>query len=196
MRSRLDVMSIKTTDAPMAHCVPNALYRTMGNGNKTMIPLKGTAAQSIKTRFITGGPVIHDGKSVGKVASFALGADPVFLELSLSKVGGGYAPIRRNLYLCATVEAEEGLIDMRVGRGSLTLLRGPVRLLTGLEARDAFGAHYKETMAFNPNTDGVGLGVTLRGNMLNAPVRTARTIDEFGMEAQITVRRKRRAVEL
>jgi len=196
MKSRLDVMSVKTNEAPITGCTVNALYRIGTTGTKTMVPLKGTAAQSVKTKFITGGPVIHDGKSVGKIASFALGAEAVMIEVSLSKVGAGYAPIRRNLYLSVSIEAEEGLIDMRVGKGSLTLVRGPLRLLTGAEAQEAFGSHYKTTLAFNPAVDGAALGVTLRGNMLNAPMRTTRTLDEFGAEQEITVRRRRRMVEI
>jgi hypothetical protein len=196
MRSRLDIASLRTVEAPMAHCTFNAMYTTQASGGSASIPLKGTAAQSLGMRFITGGPLLLGEKSVGKITSFALGREPVYIEMSMSKSGGGYDPIRKNLYLLASVEAEDGIIDMRVGNGSVTLLRGPVRLLTTAEAKRHFGNYFKETMAFNPAIDGARLGVGLKGHMSGAPVKATRTLDDAGIEHMVTVRRRHRVIEL
>jgi len=196
MKSRLDVASIKTIESPMVHCTVNAIWRALPDRGVSMVPMKGTAAPILGMRFITGGAMLHNNKSVGKIASFALGPIPVFLEVSLFKVGGGYTPTRRNLYVRADISAPEGAIDVRVGQGYLTALRGPMQLLTGAEAKAAFQNNFKEGAMFNPNTDCALLGVSLRGDILNAPVRASKTVDDFGMEATVIVRRRRREIEV
>lgn len=197
MKSRLDLSSMEVRTAPMVQCFTSLLIPGTAAGFHSLLPAKAAIASRANLRHMSSGPLMLGGMHAGKLHSFALADKPVYMEATLFKTGGGYQPTRRHIYLEASIEHGAGELTIRVHNGMVTFLRGPVRMLDQREAMSIFGDKLvKTTSIFNPLKDAGLLGVGLTGLAAAPSLRAVRTLDEGGNETEITIRRRRRAVEI
>lgn len=197
MKSRLDLAAIEVRTNPVVQAFTSLMIPGTDPNFHSLLPTKAALVARLPMRHLSSGPLMLGDKFAGKLHSFTLQDKPVYVELTIFKTGGGYKPTRRHLYLEASIENDHGEVTVRVHNGMVYAVRGPLRLLDSKEALAAFGPKlFKATSQFSQQRDGAVMGIGLSGLAMSRPTRTVRTIDEAGEETQITIRRRRRAVEI
>lgn len=195
MRTRLTVSCFSTITAPV---VTVGVRHLSGTGEfRTLYGMADVPHLPRTLRPIGGGAVILGSQRIGKQHSFQIAnADPVFLEVSLSKVGGGFKAMTRKLYVRAAHDTPYAEMSVKAGMGVVTALAGPLEILTSAEAKEAFGRNFKDALLLDVQRDARALGMEWQGERRETAVRNVQTIDEHGLPTTVAIRRRKRILEL
>lgn len=200
MRSRLNVAALDTRGAPCVKCNTHALTPHNGNVVPTLVPMRMASLRYIDgaIRHLSSNPIMLGNLIGGKLHSFMLAAKPLHLALSVHKHGGGYDPMRRTIFVEAGIENDHGEITIRVNSGVVSIMSGPVRVLSQEEALALFGPVIvrNQGKVYDHAKEANLLGIGLTGQNMTPSVRVLRALDEQGEEHQLTVKRRRRAVQI
>ena len=195
MASRLTLVGIKTNSAPLVTVTTTALYHSPVSNVKSLVQVKGANCRNLGLQALSPNPVLIDNKRIGQSGSYRLMTSPMYIETLIMKSGGGHKPTSRVIYMQVGGK-EAGEVRVRVGSTVLTVVQGPVGILTEGEAGEIFGRSFKPQKVFNPQKDCAVLGVGLYGDDMSVPMVTRRVLTEDGIVRETAVRRRRRNVEL
>ena len=195
MRTQLTVANLATIKAPIVRCTTRFLtgtgqYRSLRpSGRMDSLP-RGLRPMG------TGAVVLGDYNS-GKQHAFQMAGDEyVFMEFGFAKSGGGFKPMSKMMYLRAGMGLPQATLEVRIGAVSVTVLSGPMEIMTTHEAREIFGHLHNEAVELDLTRSARDTGLTFHSEGARVRVRRVETLDVHGLPTDVAVRRRKRILDL